>query len=436
MAGGFQSYSTTPGSNTSINGINIAEGCPPSGVNDALRQLAADGTSLWQSTPTWMGTTGGSAAAYTLTPTVALAAYTTGQSFRALTSFANTAAAPTLNISGLGAKTVVRADGSAVGIGDIANATVIDLLYDGTSFRLETVPAQVSAGYTGLKNAIINGDMRVAQRGTSFSAPAASTYTLDRWVIGYDGTAGTFVVSQANIGVTNAPSKYAFSWAQTVAGSGGTFRQIIQRIEGVHQFAGQTVTVSFNAYTSGSSFTLGTLLGQVFGSGGSPSASVFTATQNVTVSGSTTRSSLTFAIPAITGKTLGSAGDDYLELVFSTPVNATFSLLLWDVLVELGSAATAFERRPLGLEMALCQRYYETGFITMRGYFGGATNVLYSSQFHASKRAAPTMVYANNGGTGTPTDDASSTETVACYYPASASTITTILATFTALSEL
>jgi hypothetical protein len=51
MAGGFQSYSTTPGSNTSINGINIAEGCPPSGINDALRQLAADGASLIAAVP-------------------------------------------------------------------------------------------------------------------------------------------------------------------------------------------------------------------------------------------------------------------------------------------------------------------------------------------------------------------------------------------------
>lgn len=35
-------YSTTPGSNTSISGINIAEGCPPANVNNAIRQLMAD----------------------------------------------------------------------------------------------------------------------------------------------------------------------------------------------------------------------------------------------------------------------------------------------------------------------------------------------------------------------------------------------------------
>lgn len=35
-------YNTDPDSNTSISGINIAEGCPPSGINNAIRQMMAD----------------------------------------------------------------------------------------------------------------------------------------------------------------------------------------------------------------------------------------------------------------------------------------------------------------------------------------------------------------------------------------------------------
>lgn len=38
----IKDWSATPASNTSISGINIAEGCPPSGINDAIRQLMAD----------------------------------------------------------------------------------------------------------------------------------------------------------------------------------------------------------------------------------------------------------------------------------------------------------------------------------------------------------------------------------------------------------
>jgi hypothetical protein len=39
---GIEDYSTTPGSNTSINGISLAEGMPPSNVNDVMRQQMAD----------------------------------------------------------------------------------------------------------------------------------------------------------------------------------------------------------------------------------------------------------------------------------------------------------------------------------------------------------------------------------------------------------
>ena len=34
-------FSTTPANNTDIDGINIAEGCAPSGINDAIRELMA-----------------------------------------------------------------------------------------------------------------------------------------------------------------------------------------------------------------------------------------------------------------------------------------------------------------------------------------------------------------------------------------------------------
>lgn len=42
---GFASYSTTPASNTTIGGINIAEGCPAANLNNAIRALMADAAS-------------------------------------------------------------------------------------------------------------------------------------------------------------------------------------------------------------------------------------------------------------------------------------------------------------------------------------------------------------------------------------------------------
>ena len=34
-------YSATPGSNTDIDGVNIDEGCAPSGINNAIREIMA-----------------------------------------------------------------------------------------------------------------------------------------------------------------------------------------------------------------------------------------------------------------------------------------------------------------------------------------------------------------------------------------------------------
>lgn len=38
----FSDYSTTAGSNSTASGVNIAEGCPPSNVNNAIRAVMAD----------------------------------------------------------------------------------------------------------------------------------------------------------------------------------------------------------------------------------------------------------------------------------------------------------------------------------------------------------------------------------------------------------
>jgi hypothetical protein len=37
----YTDWSTTPGSNTTIDGVNIAEGCPPGNVNNGLRSIMA-----------------------------------------------------------------------------------------------------------------------------------------------------------------------------------------------------------------------------------------------------------------------------------------------------------------------------------------------------------------------------------------------------------
>jgi hypothetical protein len=68
------------------------------------------------------------------------------------------------------------------------------------------------------------------------------------------------------------------------------------------------------------------------------------------------------------------------------------------VQLEEGSYATPFEQRPIGTELALCQRYYETGEdYTSRFGSNGYTNE-YFVQFKVVKRAVPNMTFPYKTG--------------------------------------
>jgi hypothetical protein len=213
------------------------------------------------------------------------------------------------------------------------------------------------------RNRIINGNFDVWQRGTSFSSPATAAYMADRWKIEFDGTAATRTISRQTFatGQTSVPGnpKYFLQMAQTVAGSGGTyFNPIVQAIESVLTFAGQVVTVSFWAQATVGTPTITVVVGQIFGTVGSPSSTVYTNTPTYTLSANWQQYTWTVAVPSISGKTLGTNGDDYLGIFIRTQPNLVHTVNFASVQVEKGSVATPFEVRPFATELALCQRYY------------------------------------------------------------------------------
>jgi hypothetical protein len=220
-----------------------------------------------------------------------------------------------------------------------------------------TVPE--SYGFSAGKNKIINGDMNIWQRGTSFNATsAANVYSADRWTT-YQNGSGTFTVSQQAFTAGAAPvagyeSQYFIRNAITTLGTTTAFI-LSQRIEDVRTFAGQTVTVSF---WSKSLTSLGTSvsLTQNFGSGGS--GSVTTSGSSITNTTSWQRFSQTITLPSISGKTIGTSS--YLELNFTSSLTANQSIDIWGVQVESGSTATSFQTATGTIqgELAACQRYY------------------------------------------------------------------------------
>jgi hypothetical protein len=260
----------------------------------------------------------------------------------------------------------------------------------------------------GFRNRIINGNFDFWQRGTSFSVTSNGTFTTDRWQCVFNGSGATRTISRQSFtlgqtDVLNEPTYFA-RYAQTVAGSGATFNNFEQRIEGVSTFAGRQVTISFYAKAA-TSFTLpGLSFAQNFGTGGSPSASVFTAfAASTAITTSFAKYSYTVNIPSISGKTLGSDNNNFLSVIFSLPLNAAFTIDIAQVQLEPGAVATPFEQRPIGTELALCQRYFcrVDGEYKFDGAINsGGTSVSTGAMwyFPVSMRTLPNLVTSAESG--------------------------------------
>jgi len=231
-----------------------------------------------------------------------------------------------------------------------------------------------SVAYTAGKNKIINGDFGVNQRGFS-STTTDGTFGFDRFRL--DTSGGTTMSAQVFTPGTAPVAGYeSANYLRSVTtGQTGTSAYTVIRttIEDVRTFAGQTVTLSFWAKAATGTPKIATDYRQLFGSGGSPSATVNTYGGQATLSTSWARYSLTVAIPSISGKTIGttantsalvvqlwtSAGTDFNSRTGSLGIQSA-TIDIWGVQLESGSTATAFQTATGTIqgELAACQRYY------------------------------------------------------------------------------
>lgn len=91
------------------------------------------------------GADAGASDAYAITLTPALASYVTGQMINFTANTTNTGAA-TLNVNGLGAKTIKKLYNQDLANGDIAAGQMLTVIYDGTNFQLQSLPATGGGG--------------------------------------------------------------------------------------------------------------------------------------------------------------------------------------------------------------------------------------------------------------------------------------------------
>jgi hypothetical protein len=276
--------------------------------------------------------------------------------------------------------------------GDVFSASDINDT-NGTINLLTSSTLSLAAG----KNCIINGGFDIWQRGTSFGSLTDGGFFADRWAVDFNGSGATRTVSRQEIaGAWETSSRYFMRYAQSVAGTGGTYNWFHQRIESVATFAGQTVTVSFRAKADATR-SVDVAISQVFGGGGSSQVNYNFGTAVLTTSWQ--RFSYTVALTSISGKTIGT--NNNLELDFKLPLNTAMTIDVGDVQLELGSTATTFSRAggTLQGELALCQRYYwriiagpTYQVFSNSGWYASSTQFEAVHRMPVSMRIAPTSL--------------------------------------------
>lgn len=406
--------------NVSANSNNSAppngwpEGQNPSSVNDTAREGMAV-VARWNK-----DINGSVAVAGTDTYTATINATTgftlyDGYMFCGTFTNANTGAA-TLNLTvvatPIGAKAIIKPDGTALTGGEIPAGAKVSFKYDGTSFRMDSIThstattttegiaelatqAEVDAGtatdkivtpetlaaYSGLAttqgvNRIINGPPAINQRGAQV-AMSTDDYFVDRWAVGINGAGvfnGDLVNGYVEIDVTTADASMAATDLYVVR----------QRIEAnnISDFnlgtaSAKTVTLSFKHKHVKAGVYCVVFKNQAEDRNyiaeytQSVSDTEETATITLTLDATGTwltgsSNGMTVGFVLATGTTFqGSADTWQAGNLWSTSnqVNAMDStsnyFRIKEVQLELGDTATDFEIEDYGTTMSKCERYYQ-----------------------------------------------------------------------------
>jgi len=288
----------------------------------------------------------------------------------------------------------------------------------------------------GFRNRIINGAMVIDQRnaGASVTNSLNNLFAVDRWLTNLAGEYHNNVVSQQNLDSLTPPDNFKnYLGVKVTTGTvapASPFLSLRQLIEGYNvadlgfgTSSAQTLTCSFWARSN----LAGTYAFSL--RGGTPTRSYVT---NFTINSSNTWEFKTFVIPGDTDtgvvwdSTNGSAFGVNIGLNSFQGTFATSTLNQWQtgsftgsttqsnnfvtttgnafylagVQLEKGATATAFDYRPYGTEVFLCQRYYQSSAYASTSYpsSGGYARAYVS--FPVPMRVSPTMTFTDLGSGG------------------------------------
>jgi hypothetical protein len=251
------------------------------------------------------------------------------------------------------------------------------------------------------RNAIINGNFDVWQRGTSFTKPNFA-YTADRWKV--TNIVDDKVLVFRSPDAPNKQSLYSLRVEATESNSGaGASTDISQSIEHYQLFRGKTVTFSGYVYCDpGASFVPNIYDGIANTPGETYTAAAWTKFSVTKPIGE----SATMLIPY--GRFLRSG------------LSPGKGIYLAQLQLTVSDTALPFQPRSFAEELALCQRYYEKsynidtppGATTDTGVIYGKTEDgapgsahVDTVQFRVRKRSTPTVIIYGTGGTPNAVND-------------------------------
>lgn len=321
------------------------------------------------------------------------------------------------------------------------------------------------------RQAIINGNFDVWQRGTSFSISGANpaVFGADRWRDTGVQDGGTFpTLTRTREMLTSGDIANAFYYTRLATNGAGSslgvnsFYLYDQKIEnGTRNLCGngKTVTVSFYARSDIANKKLGFTVVQNYGSGGSPSTIEYIQNAPITLTSTWTKYTATFTTNTLSGKTFGTDNNDYLGLRFWLEWGATLggtqlytgvsaetfvgagNIDIAQVQLCAGDVALPFMPKSYEEELRACQRYYETGVWEARRQNNDTLRVTRERiGFQRTKRIIPTITVSNAGSinltTCTKDDSYIYLDNFSIAWQASSATDFENTATWTASAEL
>jgi hypothetical protein len=216
---------------------------------------------------------------YAITPTPAITAYAAGMRFRFKTDVANTGAA-TLAVSGLSAITIKKLHDQDLATGDIEAGQIVDVVYDGTNFQMQSGVATAYALSTSLKfgGTGADGALAISSGTTTLDLGGAQVFTKNYTSISITGTGklafsnphanGTIIklLSQGDVTLTSsqapmidasgmgaqdkADGTLIMDTSSHIGGDGSTGTTANPGVGGAAGTAGASITVNESLYTT------------------------------------------------------------------------------------------------------------------------------------------------------------------------------------------